>query len=133
VAFRTTLARAPCGSRARSRSWNLRPPFRACSLARHHRPRDVRARKCSLGDLRELFLPSFGPGKIPAEAFFCHCFRKRCRRGGCWGCDVRPRLRGDLAGGGLATSASKRCGGGGAPWGGRRSLPRFVFLFISCP
>src|SRR5262249_1924307 len=37
------------------------------------------------------FLPSFGPGKIPAEAFFCHCFRKRCRRGGCWGCDVRPR------------------------------------------
>src|SRR5262245_35090324 len=32
------------------------------------------------------FLPLFGPGKIPGEAFFCHGFGERCRRGGCWGC-----------------------------------------------
>src|ERR1700730_5465021 len=38
------------------------------------------------------FLPLFGPGKIPGEAFFCHGFGERGRRGGCWGCAMSAPL-----------------------------------------
>src|SRR6266446_6638511 len=38
------------------------------------------------------FLPLFGPGKIPGEAFFCHGFGERCRGGGCWGCAMSAPL-----------------------------------------
>src|SRR5262249_62215969 len=55
--------------------------------------------------------PLFGPGKIPGEAFFCHGFRERCGRGGCWGCAMSAAACvGTLAGGRRRQSASERCG-----------------------
>src|SRR2546425_9312562 len=73
------------------------------------------------------FLPLFGPGKIPGEAFFCHCFGEPCRRGGCWGCDVRLRLCGDLAGG-WERQRQRAMRVRGSAQGREMSLTRFVFF-----
>src|SRR5262249_61252258 len=73
------------------------------------------------------FLPLFGPGKIPGEAFFCHCFGEPCRRGGCWGCDVRLRLCGDLAGG-WERQRQRAMRVGGSAQGREMCLTAFVFF-----
>src|SRR6516225_9923534 len=76
------------------------------SCARH--TRDVLGR----GKFQpSFFLPLFGPGKIPGEAFFCHGFGERWRRGGCWGCAMSAAACVEtLTGGRKRQSASERCG-----------------------
>src|SRR5437899_10792115 len=73
------------------------------------------------------FLPLFGPGKIPGEAFFCHCFGEPCRRGGCWGCEVRFGWCGDLAGG-WERQRQRAMRVRGSAQGREMSLTRFVFF-----
>ena len=90
--------------------------------------RDIRAAFLGRGEFQpSFFLPLFGPGKIPGEAFFCHCFGEPCRRGGCWGCDVRLRLCGDLAGG-RARQRQRAMRVRGSAQGREMSLTRFVFF-----
>jgi len=89
---------------------------------------DIRATFSGRGKFQpSFFLPLFGPGKIPGEAFFCHCFGEPCRRGGCWGCDVRLRLCGDLAGG-RARQRQRAMRVRGSAQGREMSLTRFVFF-----
>ena len=89
---------------------------------------DIRATFSGRGKFQpSFFLPLFGPGKIPGEAFFCHCFGEPCRRGGCWGCDVRLRLCGDLAGG-RARQRQRAMRVRGSALGREMSLTRFVFF-----
>src|SRR5262245_62271841 len=91
---------------------------------------DIRATFSGRGKFQpSFFLPLFGPGKIPGEAFFCHCFGKPCRRGGCWGCAMSASACvGTLTGGRTRQSASERCGWGVAPRGVRCSSPASYFF-----
>src|SRR5262249_7545065 len=91
---------------------------------------DIRATFSGRGKFQpSFFLPLFGPGKIPGEAFFCHCFGEPCRRGGCWGCDVRLRLGGDLTGG-RARQRQRAMRVRGSAQGREMSLTRFVFFSV---
>ncbi len=112
--------RSPCVERARIRASNPQPDA-------SHKD-DIRATFSGRGKFQpSFFLPLFGPGKIPGEAFFCHCFGEPCRRGGCWGCDVRLRLCGDLAGG-WKRQRQRAMRVRGSAQGREMSLTRFVFF-----
>src|SRR6516162_2744301 len=106
---------------------------RVCTQPSNPKPRDCHARDIRAAFLGRgefqpsFFLPLFGPGKIPGEAFFCHGFGERWRRGGCWGCAMSAAACVESLGGGRKRrSAGERVRG--STQGREISLTRFVFF-----
>jgi hypothetical protein len=90
---------------------------------------DIRATFSGRGKFQpSFFLPLFGPGKIPGEAFFCHCFGEPCRRGGCWGCATSTSACVGTLTGGRTRQRQRAMRVRGSAQGREMSLTRFVFF-----